>query len=253
MIPMENNFFWEYYFDKKLYITPIMELSAVICGFIYLKKSPQIKQATRFFVYYLLTVTILDSATLYALVGYASYYKYFSFIKDTPFATNYWSGSLIFIVIFFSYVYFFRYHVANEKFRKWIMYGLVAFVMFSIIDLAFITEFFRTMSYNIYIVGTFFTITCIALYFNSLLRSSDLLHFYKEFEFYAACGILIYYLSIAPIYIYISFIKVDPFFFKVYGTILQFSNIYLYVMFCLGFLIDLRSKKAMMRITKSVR
>lgn len=243
IIQMGSNFFWEYYIDKKLYITPLMELLAVICGLIYLRKSPEIKKSTRFFFYYLLTVMILDNANIYSLVAYASNYKYFGFIKDTPFAANYWGGSIIFIVIFFCYIYFFRFHIMNEKYRKWIGYGLVVFLLFSIVDLVFITDFFYTVSLNIYIVGTFFTISCIALYFNSLLRSKDLLNFYTEFEFYAACGILIYYLSIAPIYIYINFIKVDPFFFKVYGTIVQFSNIYLYVMFCLGFLVELSNRR----------
>ena len=68
-----------------------------------------------------------------------------------------------------------------------------------------------------------------------------------KLTFYVSVGLLIYYLSVMPIYIYQSYVQTSSEYREIYNVILKSLNFFLYSMFTIGFIVQYYwRKKSMM-------
>ncbi|WP_165499087.1 hypothetical protein, partial [Gramella sp. KN1008] len=69
-----------------------------------------------------------------------------------------------------------------------------------------------------------------------LVRTDRILNFQRELPLFISIGLLIYQLGITPLFIFQKYIKVSEDFSDVYGWILDLGNIFMYLVFALGFI-----------------
>ncbi len=235
---------WDYILEGHHYFTYIFEFLAAFAGIIYLKKMPEVKYPVRLFTYYLVFIFIADlTGLLYPTYAYFNDYKYLEFLRGTPFAGNEWLYNSLHIVTFSFYAAFFRMNLNFSRYRKILKYCIIFFILASIIDLAFFSEFFNVFSYFVYISGTVISLLAICFYYFELLYSDEILNFSRNFTFYASVGILIYSLCIVPGIIYYEYARLDDTFRGVYLWTIKLGNAYLYLMFAIGYYVDYKYRE----------
>lgn len=154
---------------------------------------------SKYFIYFLVYLTICDFITGYTRLVYPD--KLFHFLIGTLIQKNYWFSTLywkIGAIMFFAFYY--RKIITTETFRVIIKYASYSFLLFSIIYLlfnweAFFVRFFPIIS----ILGAVIVFICTVLYFIEILQTNKLLTFYKSLNFYITAAIFIWWLIITPI------------------------------------------------------
>ncbi|UJH91235.1 hypothetical protein LZ575_22060 [Antarcticibacterium sp. 1MA-6-2] len=241
---------WEIVY-KNLLLVYILELGAALAGSYYLKKIKGVKKETKILVYYLWLVIFVESVGLYPLYAYFTNYETMPFIKDTPWERNYWWYNLYHFLKFAALFYYFVSQLSSAVKRKIFRIVAVIYLLCSILYLSFSGEFFYQYSTFDSIVGTFFIITLILFYLYELLKSEQILNFYKSLPFYISIGILVWHVTVTPLLIYsMYFTQRSPEFVELNTIVLRLINIFLYGMFIAGFLICATKKKEIEKLKR---
>lgn len=231
------------YFFNNFFIGYLFEFLAAICGTIYVFKKPFARKIIKIFVFFLWATLFIDLAGLYTVYAYFTGYEKFSFIKGTVFQRNFWLQNSFRVVTYLIFFIFFIRILPNEKLRKVFKVLVVLFTITSVLNLVFSGIFFLAFSAYSEITGTLLLMLVIAAYYYELLNSDKILKSHKLLVFYISVGVLIWHLVMTPLFIYSNyFFKENPQFISMHAMILQWSNIFMYSCFTLGFLICSRKK-----------
>ncbi|MFN4762538.1 hypothetical protein ACKGJN_05390 [Gillisia sp. Q332] len=234
----------EYYLET-IFIGHFIEFIAALAGTYYLLKTPLTENLTRLFVYFLWLTVFVEVVGLYSAYAYFSDYKNLEFLKDSPFERNYWLYNSFHVLSFMMYFFFFIYQLNPVKLRRILAFIAVFFAITEIANLLFSGIFFNSLSAYASVVGTLILIICIMAYYYEMLRSDKILGFYKNLAFYVSVGVLIRYLVVTPLFIYSKyFTAASPDFVGIYGLIINVSNVFMYGMFIIGFIISARKSKS---------
>lgn len=233
----------EYYLDD-LFVGHFVELLAALAGTYYLFKTPQPKSIIRLFVYFLWLTVFIEVAGLYTVYAYFTDYKDLEFLRNSPFERNYWLYNSYHLVSFMVYFFFFIFPLNSGKIQRVLTFIALFFGITEIINLLFSGIFFIALSAYASVLGTLILIICIVAYYYEMLKSDKILSFYKNLVFYVSVGVLVRYLVVTPLFIYSKYFTIaSPDFVALHGLIIFLSNIFMYGMFILGFIISSKRSK----------
>jgi len=207
---------------------------AAIVGAIYLSKFKD--SEVRYFIYFLWYVAIVQF-----LGSYTSFVENFDFLKPlkqliegTVFEDKYWIftifwtlGSALFYSIYFQFV------LKNIIHKRIIKIWTYIFLVFSIIYIIIkAEELFSQMMPFIKIFGAFIILLCAIFYFIQILKSDELLTFYKSMNFYISSVIFIWWLVTTPVTFYqVYYSAADWSFVFLRWQIFLFMNLFMYLSF----------------------
>lgn len=232
------NELFEFYIEKKIYVTFLMEFLAAFTGSIFLILHPKVAKNKRLFVYFLWSVFIIDVLGGYSLWAYFDNYQTAPFLKDSPFSRNTWYYNLAQIYFILCYSYFIQSEILNPKFKNFIKRGAALYLIYSVVLMLLGSDIFQAYNVPILLVGAIWISVSVGLYLYDLLTSDKILHFKRNLFFYVFTGIFIYFLIVQPINIYsVYFMEVNPDFINLFASVLRYANVFLYGMFILGFLV----------------
>lgn len=229
----------------------LLEIGAAVAGTIYLARRRSPVPYSPLFVGYLWLVVVVEIIGFYPAYNYFTDFSNMPFVKGTPFEKNNWLYNSYNIIKFAVFYIFFTAQLQNKKskaFFKWIM---VFFVISAILNL-FLTDvfFYRSSNYT-YIMGSLILMFLIFVYYFELLKSDRILDFYKSLPFYISVGLLLWHVTITPLFIYNKYFTIaSPEFIRLHSTILKISNVFLYGVYIFAFIIctSIKRKPAVERL-----
>lgn len=215
-----------------------LEFAAAFAGLYHIRKYKS-GTYTKYLVYVLFFVAITELICTYSTIAEKSGFKYFGFIEGTPFQRNYWIHNIQLIITFSFFINYFRIRLKRGVIAKLIYYLIWTYIVSAIINLLFSDIYFHSISKYTYIVGSIFLMVSILIYYFELLKSDNILRFNKSLTFYISVGLLIYYLSITPLFIYSNYYNSESSdaFNNFYLYTLATANFIMYGTFTLGFLL----------------
>lgn len=215
-----------------------LEFTAAFAGLYHLKKY-KTGTYTKYLVYVLFFVAITELLCTYSTIAKASEFKYFGFVEGTPFQRNYWIHNVQLIVTFSYFINYFRSRLRRGFLSRFMSVLIWTFAITAIINLFVTDVYFTSISKYTYITGSIFLMVSILVYYFELLQSDNLLNFNKSLTFYVSVGLLIYYLSITPLFIYNNYYNSESSkaFNNFYLYTLAVANVIMYGTFTLGFLL----------------
>ena len=232
------------YFIETFLIVFLLELGAAVAGTIYLRYTKTRTPYSKIFVIYLWLVVVVEAIGLYPAINYFTDFSFMPFIEGTVFERNYWLYNSYNIVKFAIFFVFFIAQLRsriNIRIFNWILLG---FVITTILNLILTDVFFTRSSAFTYIAGSLILMILIFVYYMELLTSDRILVFYKSLSFYISVSLLLWHVTVTPLFIYNKYFSISsPEFVQLHSTILKFSNYFLYSMYILAFLICLRGNK----------
>ncbi len=215
-------------------ITHGVELIAAITGIICYKKY-KVTNA-KYFIYFLIYVVIIEHIAGYPryLVNYDSLKEAKAYLKGTMFERNYWFYSLFWNIgsgLF--YTWYFRKTIKNPTFKTILKFGLLLFIISSIVYLMTNWEwFFKELAVYIHVTGAILILFSVCLYFIEILKSHVILRFHSSLNFYIAAVLIIWYLITTPLSFYnMYFSTADWNFIFLKWQIFLFANIFMYLTF----------------------
>lgn len=225
------------------YLTYIFEIIAAITGSYYLSKNKD--SVLRIFVYYLwltVFVEIIGSYTYLLLNNYDV--SWFINIKNSVFCYNIWLYNIYAFLAIGLIGLFYSNLMTNIFFKSIIMFIFVTYVIFAFVFFTFSEAFFvKSLPYN-YILGGFVISVYVVLYFIELMRSEELLDYYRLPSFYISIALLIWYLCAIPLFIFSSyFYDINSNYVEFRSIALLFINIFTYSCYTFGFLYSLKRSK----------
>lgn len=218
-------------------ITHSVEIMAAVIGLIFYKKYKY--TAVKFFIWFLVYVAVCDFFGSYA--EYVKEDSFLSFLKGTIIETNHWwitSTWFIGSILFFSY--FYQKTLKTKLYKHILKYGAFVFLIISIIQIvtdleSFFNHFFPLIS----ILGAVIILLCTIFYFIEVLRSENILMFYRYINFYISLAIFIWWLIITPLVFYdIYNSQADWTFVILKWQIYLFANIFMYTTFTIGLIVS---------------
>src|SRR5690606_34876067 len=134
---------------------------------------------------------------------------------------------------------------------KWIT---VFFVLSAVLNLILTEVFFEQSSAYSFITGTFILLTLIFVYYFEHLKSDKILYFYKSLVFYISVGLLLWHVTITPLFIYNKYFNsASPEFVKLHSIILNICNFFLYCLYIIAFIICASNKKSTPNVTHFIK
>ena len=215
----------------------VVELLAALSGTYYLRKVPSLK-STRYLVIFLWITVILDLICAYPAIAYLSDYKYFGFVKNTPFDDNYWIYNIYIIVSYLFYVYYFRSFLKNRVLHGILKYLMILYLFLSLGYLFIDDVYFHGISDFASITGTLLLVFSVIVFYYELLKSDVLLNLKHFLPLYISVGVLIFHLCITPIDIFSEYYDVrNTFYVQLKANVYLYGNIFLYSTYIIGFLV----------------
>jgi len=218
-----------------------METVAAVTG-LYFLFTRKLKFVTKLFIYLLCLTVLVEIIATYSPIAYFSEYQFFGFVKDTSFVRNYWIYNIRMIIAYFVYTYYFRSYLKDQQSKKLLMVLLMVFVVTAIVNLFSSDVFFTSFSAYSNITGSLLALLAIALYYYQFVNSDAILDVKKHLPVYISIGAMLLYFVLTPIFIYSRYfdIKENPDFVELYKTLLVVTNVLVYLIYTIGFIVCLR-------------
>ena len=215
-----------------------VEIFAAIAGSLYVYKSRD--NITRFFVYYLWLTVIVENLALYAGFMHNNYNNdLFILIKNSPFCSNYWLYNVRAIILIILLGNYYSELISNIKFKNYIKILVIGFSVFSIFYLIYSDSFFYNNIPYGFMLRNLIISSFVCLYYFSVIKSDQVLTFYKSKHFYIGTALLIWSLAITPLFIFQGYYSFEnPNFLYLRQFILLCANIIIYLCFTSVFLLS---------------
>jgi len=205
---------------------------------------PNVKNREKYLVYFLIFNFLLEIAGSYSPVGFFSNYKYFGFVKNTPFENNVWLYNIYFLINFSFFIYYFRSYIESNKIRNILKVLIVFYIISGSINLFCSDVFFKSYSLYLTIVGTLLILISVVLFYFDILKSEEIINLKKYLPIYISIGVLVFNLCITPLDIFSRFFNVEnELFIKVKTNILIYASIFMYITFITGFIVCAKDTK----------
>jgi len=221
-----------------------LELLAVLAGAYYLRNVPALK-STKYLVVFLWITIFVELVCAYPAIAYFSDYKYFNFVKDTPFDDNYWIYNVYIIISYLFYIYYFRSFLKNKVLKVLFKYFMFFYFILAVGYLFLDNIFFNGISEFASITGTLLLVFVVVAFYFELLKSDVLLNLKHFLPLYISVGVLMFHLCITPIDIFTKYYQAQyPYFVQLKASVYLFANIFLYSTYILGFIVCSRKKRS---------
>ncbi|MDC7995421.1 hypothetical protein [Altibacter sp. HG106] len=223
-----------------------VEIVAALCGIYYFRRNRG-DQRTKYFVIFLWITAAVDILGAYAPIAYFSDYAIFGFVEKTPFRANYWLFNIYVILMFSFYSLYFSTFLRYEWVQRAIRIGVGLFVIAAGINLSQGEVFFSHVSPFSYGVGSLLTLFVILLFYFELLRSNIILHIRRYLPMYVSVGVMAFILCITPLEFYSGYFNLNTGndqYVELRNVILMVTNIFMYSVFSIGFIICSRRKRS---------
>ncbi len=221
----------------------IVEIIAAISGSYYISKTNN--AVVKIFVYYLWITVFVEIIGFYGYLLLNNYdNSWYITLKNSVFCSNIWLYNISDFLAIGLIGLFYANLMTSRVFKNiirviFITYALFAFGFFTFTDAFFV----KSLPYT-FIMGTASICVYVILYFIELMRSDELLNFYKLPSFYISVALLIFYLCCTPLFIFDSyFYAVNTNYVEFRGKFLLFINIFTYLCFTFGFWYSLKKSK----------
>ncbi|MEM6515245.1 MAG: hypothetical protein AAF688_03605 [Bacteroidota bacterium] len=233
----------EFLLNNYAFLTVLFELLAAVSGSLYLREKG--KRIFRIFVYYLWLTVVIEALGGYPkLMQHNFDYEWFVFLKNSPFCSNTWLYN-IYTLLSIGFIGVFYLNLLEKKINVFVirliifLYTLFSVVYFTMTD-AF---FYHMLPYND-IIATVVIVIFAIFYLSELIRSEEILIYYKLPSFYITAGLLFWYLSVTPLFIFNEYHRAINEYFNQFRHLLLLSiNILTYSCFAFGFLYPLYKRK----------
>lgn len=226
------------YIVENFFLIYLLEFGAAVAGCYYLKRIPTYDKEERVMLLYLWLVLFVETVGLYPVINYFTDYRAFPFVEETLFERNYWWYNSYALIKFPVLIFYYIMKVESKQAVKIFKYLTILFILGGIIEFIFTRIYFTAYSAFINIAGTFIVVILIFLYYFETLKSSRILQFYRLPAFYFSVGILLWHLTVTPLFIYNKYFSMkSPEFVELHSLILRMANIILYSLIILGWLI----------------
>ena len=221
----------------------IVELIAALTGTYYYfrTKDDQLK----LFVKYLWFIVAVETLGMYTYVLQNNYdSEVFIWIKNSVFCSNTWLYNIFSFVSVMIFGVFYHRIITDDLSKKIIKFSVILYALFVIIYFSFSGDFFKkTIPYDVFL-ETLVVFILAMLYYRQVLKSDDILFFYKQPVFYISTGLLLWYACITPLFIFDGyFFAINSSFVHFRGIYLFVSNLFLYLCYTFGFIYALRFKE----------
>jgi hypothetical protein len=163
-------------------LIPYTELLCMLFGFFHFKKLKN--TYWKWFVYYMVFITIVEFFSLY-------YLKYFPYLRK-----YYFDFFVIPIEFLFLYWLYAKKSLQNEKLYK---VSCVIYLVFYCLHL-FILDSVRIVSSMSYTVGIFLLAIMVYLEFVKQIKSDEILNYQNNKMFYINVGVLLFYIGTLPFF-----------------------------------------------------
>ncbi|MFY0714675.1 hypothetical protein J1D01_13435 [Seonamhaeicola sp. NFXS20] len=220
----------DFLFNNYSLLTHSVEAMAAITGLFLFSRYKN--TAVKYFIYFLVYLTICDTVNEYTLLIYPE--GILEFLANTKISRNYWWSTLFWkigAILFFAF--FYRKILERQLFKSIIKYAVYPFLIVSITYILFYWEdFFNRYFPVISVLGTIIIFTCTIFYFIEVLQTDKILTFYKSVYFYISAAIFIWWLIITPIVFYdIYMTNIDMNYISLRRLIYLLANIIMYSTF----------------------
>ncbi len=217
----------------------LFELVAFITGIYYYRKN---KSKPTLYLVWFLGITVFSE--LFSWYAYFVKTGFLSFLIDTPFESNNWSGNLYSIISYLFYINYFKWYLTSKNSITLLNRFSIVFFLVSILEIIFFDGFFTGSMAITNIFGTLLVFLSISFYYLELLKSDQILQVQKSLPFYVSVGALIFHLCTTPLFLYSSYYSnsIDPDFVNLYRQVIFGTNYLLYSIYTAGFLICSQKK-----------
>lgn len=225
-----------------LFIIHIVELLAALAGSYYLLKTRD--QTVRPFVWYLWFVVFTETTALYVyLYGHVDN-ALINWLEHSIMRRNTWLYNIYQVI---SLILIWMFMKRNIKFSfSHKVINITVFLCIGIIILYFLFSgnfFVTTIDYP-FAIATFAIFTMAIIYLWELVRSDQILSFYKDHVFYIIIAMVLFYICITPMLLFQEYyLERNKSFIKFRGLLLTISNIILYSCYIFAFFYSLHHKK----------
>lgn len=227
---------WDYIIENSLYVTYSFELLAAAAGVFYLARNKKVEKADKLLVSYLVFILIFDLLGM-GIFLYGRFYdfEHIEFIKGSVFENNIWLYNSLAIITSSIYTLYFALQLSSNRNKRLLIYLIGIFVFTGIASFFINDTFFVTTSSYVYIFGALMISFSIAVYYLELIKTDRILNFHKELAIYISIGLLVYKLSITPLFIFTRYTQVSPEFFLIFTWSIKIANVFMYSVFTYGF------------------
>ncbi|MGM5471125.1 hypothetical protein ACS386_12675 [Flavobacteriaceae bacterium LMO-SS05] len=229
----------DFLLENYMFLTRLVESIAVLTGLIFYKKYRNTPQ--KYFIWFLIYTLLVEVIGSYTV--FIHDIPSLKFIKDalrgTLIQKNYWWFTIFWAVgsaLFYAF-YFYK-NLKNMRFRLIVKYAGTLFLISSVCYLSFnFSTLFKAIMPFIKLSGAAVIFICTILYFIELLKSDQVLSFYRSLNFYISSTIFIWWLVTTPVVFFeIYFSSADWNFVFLRWQIFLFMNIFMYLTFSFALL-----------------
>ena len=134
----------------------------------------------------------------------------------------------------FFYFFFFLNLLKDSFKRNLLKFIIVAYLIFTIVDIIFISNFmYKLMGLNI-IVGAILIVISVLLYFSELLQSDLILNVKDSIFFYISLGVFLFNIGFIPVYVIAEYISYSG----IFRVITLILNVLMAGCFITGFIVS---------------
>lgn len=214
-----------------------LEILAAVTGIILYEKYRY--TAVKYFIYFLIYVVI------FVLLGRYTHYVrddgFLNFLDGTLLERNYWWFTIFWDIggaTFFGWYY--QKILVNRTAKNILKISVILFLIVSTVSIVVtLPDFFKMSLPIINILGALIILQCVFYYFLEILKSDEILNFYKSMSFYISCAILILWLvQTSLVFFEPYFRKEDMEFVYLRGYINLFVISFMYLTYTIGLIVS---------------
>lgn len=234
----------DFLLEHRSLISKLFGLLTAISGSWYLHKTKNEK--IRIFVYYLWLTVVVETLGGYTKVLQNNYdYSWYLDLKNSIFCTNTWLYNIYnFLSIGLLGIYYSDLFI-SKSFKIIVRSVFIIYCIFTLGYYTFTDAFFIMGLPFEDILATVIIIIYVICYFIELIRSEYILQYYKMPSFYISIALLLWHLSVTPLFIFNSYFRAVNTEFVIFRILFLFYiNIFTYTCLTFGFWYSLyKSKK----------
>jgi len=225
-----------------LLIIHIVELLAALAGSYYWLKTKD--QTIRPFVWYLWFVVFIETIGMYTYLYDYVDNPIINWLEHSFMRRNTWLYNIYDLVSLLLIWMFMKRNIKVSFSHKVI--NITVFLCIGIIILYFFFSgnFFVTTIDYAFAIATFAIFTMALIYLWELVRSDQILSFYKDHVFYIIIAMVLFYICITPMLLFQEYyLEINKSFIQFRELLLTISNIILYSCYIFAFFYSLHHKK----------
>ena len=187
----------------------------------------------KYVLYLLWYVTFSEFFAEYAHDNKLTSFLFFN--QENGRSYTYWIYNLLDTISFLTYYYIFYHSIITKRYKLLIKIFAISYIILSIINWAFIQNFFIELQSFLFIIGAVFLIISIIFYFIEFLKSEKVLLFHKSLLFWMSVGLLLYYAGNIPFAAKFNGYALIPGIHQLF-LIVSLLSITMYICFIIGFI-----------------